>query len=951
MSNNEIRFDQGWQQFYGPNLGYMLEVYDDYQEHPGDVEAELRLFFEKWGPPPNGNGASGRTVEGRQDHQLAATQMATVANAIKLADSIRKNGHLMANISPVEEKDSIELFQLGDYELTEADLRKIPAALISADAPEHVTDGYEAIQHLRHVYTDTMAFEFHQVHDIAERRWLIHMVESGEYRPKYSTEKKIRILNRLNKVEGFEHFLHKTFVGQKRFSIEGLDSMVPMLDDIVRQSVEDGVRKMMIGMAHRGRLNVLAHVLGKPYEMIFSEFHDAPNKELVPSEGSIGINYGWTGDVKYHLGADREITEQTVKATITLANNPSHLEFVNPVVEGFARAAQENRKKPGHPDQDKNAAMPILIHGDAAFPGQGIVAETLNLSQLRGYSTGGTVHIIANNMIGFTTTSSDSRSTKYASDLAKGFEIPVIHVNADDPEACVAVMRLAYRYRRQFNKDIVIDLIGYRRFGHNEMDEPLATQPSLYKRIKQHPTVYQQYGDKLAQQGLIAHEELSLLRQEFLSELESKMEVIKKTRSNAVESEMDPPLYIQDRLEGIDTKVSKAVLKQINTELLQFPEQFDVFPKLKKILERRRNAVDDGGKVDWALAETLAFATIVSEGTPIRLTGQDSERGTFSQRHLVLHDYSSDKTYSPIHAIPSANASFAIYNSPLSEAACVGFEYGYNVYAPETLTIWEAQYGDFSNGAQVLFDQFISAGRAKWGQKSGLILLLPHGYEGQGPEHSSGRVERFLQLAAENNWHVANLTKSSQYFHILRRQAKSLGKNEVRPLVIMTPKSLLRNERVAADARHLSEGHFLPVMQQNGLGQQKDKVKRFVFCSGKIAVDLEEGLSTAAEPDWLQIVRIEELYPFPKKYIQELKNEYPSVAEWVWVQEEPRNMGAWHYILPHLREMADKDIAIRYIGRRRRSSTAEGDPKMHKKEQSRIVREALTREVKGRDEE
>ncbi|MDQ0255184.1 2-oxoglutarate dehydrogenase E1 component [Evansella vedderi] len=951
MSSNDILFDEGWSQFYGPNLGYMLDVYEDYLQNPDSVDEKLKLFFEKWGAPEDH--VDGPSIhEGQSVSKYSSSeQLLAMANAIKLGDSIRRNGHLMANISPVEKREGEDLFSLKDYGLTKEALRSIPAYLISSDAPAHIKNGYDAIEYLKSIYTDTMAFEFNQVHDMEERQWLIQMVESGNYRPNISNERRKQILDRLNKVEGFEQFLHKTFVGQKRFSIEGLDAMVPMLDELVQESVEDGTQKILIGMAHRGRLNVLAHVLGKPYEMIFSEFHDAPNKELVPSEGSVGINFGWTGDVKYHLGADREIKESTVEATITLANNPSHLEFVNPVVEGFARAAQDDRTKPGYPVQNKNKSMPILIHGDAAFPGQGVVAETLNLSQLTGYSTGGTVHVIANNRIGFTTVFSDSRSTNYASDLAKGFEVPVIHVNADDPEACIAAAYLAYQYRRRFHKDILIDLIGYRRFGHNEMDEPLVTQPSLYKKIKNHDTVFQLYGEKLIQKGIISKEELPALREEFLKKLENQFENIKNRKREEVDKKMEPPTYVENRLEGIETKVNIDLLRKINGELLQFPETFNVFPKLEKILRRRTNAVEDGGKVDWGLAETLAFATIIHEGTPIRLTGQDSERGTFSQRHLVLHDYETDEIYSPIHAMPSANAAFAIYNSPLSEMAVVGFEYGYNVHAPETLTLWEAQYGDFSNGAQVIFDQFISAGRAKWGQKSGLVLLLPHGYEGQGPEHSSGRVERFLQLAAENNWHVANLTKASQYFHILRRQAKLLGKEEVRPLVIMTPKSLLRNERVASSPEELSDSSFQSVIMQPGLGGSKEAVKRIVFCSGKIAVDIEENLEKHGDLDWLHIARVEELYPFPREHVTKLKEDYPNVDEWVWVQEEPRNMGAWHYALPHLREIAGRDIQINYFGRRRRSSTAEGDPKAHKKEQQRIITAALTRNIEGRDEE
>ncbi|WP_096188734.1 2-oxoglutarate dehydrogenase E1 component [Evansella halocellulosilytica] len=951
MAKKGVRLDQGWSQFYGPNFGYMLEVYEDYLDDPRLVNEELQHFFEKWGAPEEKDVPQQNRGPASEKVSSSPEQFYAAANAIKLAESIRRNGHLLANISPVEERETTDIFNLEQYDLSEEALKAVPAELLSPDSPANVNNGQEAIDHLKKVYSNTLAFEFNQVQDIKERNWLYKMVESGEYRPQFSKEKKRELLEQLNKVEGFEGFIHKTFKGQKRFSIEGLDSMVPMLDEIVREAVEDGTRNIMIGMAHRGRLNVLAHVLGKPYEIIFSEFHDAPNKDLVPSEGSKGINYGWTGDVKYHLGADREIKESTVEATVTLANNPSHLEFVNPVVQGFARAAQDDRSEPGYPKQDKKKAMPILIHGDAAFPGQGVVAETLNLSKIKGYSTGGTVHLIANNMIGFTTVSGDSRSTNYASDLAKGFDIPVIHVNADDPEACISAMHLAYEYRRNFNKDILIDLIGYRRYGHNEMDEPLATQPSLYKKIKQHKTVFELYSQKLVEEGLVNAEDVPSMKESFNEKLENQFDRIKGQVRETIDEVMAPPQYVQETLDNVDTKIDLKLLKKLNEELLEFPEGFNVFPKLEKILKRRTHALDEGGKVDWALAETLALASVISEGTPIRLTGQDTQRGTFAHRHIVLHDYENDETYSPLHSMKSAKASFAIHNSPLSEMACVGFEYGYNVHAPETLTIWEAQFGDFSNGAQVMFDQFISAGHAKWGQKSGLVLLLPHGYEGQGPEHSSGRVERFLQLAAENNWHVANLTKASQYFHILRRQANLLGKDEVRPLVIMTPKSLLRNEKVASSATELSEGSFNPIVEQAGLGSDHSKVERIVFCTGKIAVDLEESLSAIEDTEWLHIARIEELYPFPKKQVVNLLEKYTNIKEIVWVQEEPQNMGAWHYILPQLEQLANGQTEVKYIGRRRRSSTAEGDPKAHKKEQKRIIQEALKRNLKGETNE
>ncbi|SER40907.1 2-oxoglutarate dehydrogenase E1 component [Salipaludibacillus aurantiacus] len=949
MANQSIRLSEGWSQFYGPNLGYMLEKYEDFQDDPALVEEELQSFFRKWGGYKEETEPAA-PVQSKDLKETSTHTYFTAIRAMKLSESIRRNGHLMADIIPVNLKEKSNIFNYEDFGLTDEEIRQVPPELLSPHHYSSLNNGLEAVEHLKETYTKRLAFEFDQVQDIEERRWLFQKVESRDYLPELTDTKKVQMLERLNKVEGFEHFIHKTFKGQKRFSIEGLDTMVPMLDEVVRESVEDGTEKLMVGMAHRGRLNVLAHVLGKPYEMIFSEFHDAPNKDLVPSEGSVGINYGWTGDVKYHLGADREIKESKSNATITLANNPSHLEFVNPVVEGFARAAQEDRKSPGFPKQKKNKALPILIHGDAAFPGQGIVAETLNLSQLNGYSTGGTIHVIANNMIGFTTVSDDSRSTEYASDLAKGYEIPVIHVNADDPEACLAAIHLAYLYRKEFTKDIVIDLIGYRRYGHNEMDEPLATQPSLYKRIKDHPTVFEIYGKKLVDEKLIEENKFQELRSEFISKLENQFDKIKQNKREHIDETMKPPAYVRSTLAGIDTKVPLKTLRQINDDLLVFPEKFNVFPKLEKILKRRVDSLKDDGKIDWGLAETLAFGSIISDGVPIRLTGQDSERGTFSHRHLILHDYETDNIYSPLHTLPSAKASFAVHNSPLSEAACVGFEYGYNVESPETLTIWEAQYGDFSNGAQVIFDQFISSGRAKWGQKSGIVLLLPHGYEGQGPEHSSGRMERFLTLAAENNWHVANLTKASQYFHLLRRQAKLLKENEIRPLVLMSPKSLLRNENVSSSPEDFSEGKFEPVIVNKDLGKNPQKVERLVFCSGKVAVELDEKIREEKDKlDWLQAVKIEELYPFPSKDIKEQLEKYPNVKELVWLQEEPQNMGAWHYILPYLQDTG-QECDVYFIGRKRRSSPAEGDPKVHKKEQKRIITEAVTRNLEGSPE-
>jgi 2-oxoglutarate dehydrogenase E1 component len=768
-------------------------------------------------------------------------------------------------------------------------------------------------------------------------------VEAGTDPDPLSAEERLRLLRRLMEVNGFETFLHRTFAGQKRFSIEGLDSLVPMLDELVRLCAGDAYTHIMIGMAHRGRLNVLAHVLGKPYETIFSEFHHTVNKHLVPSEGSTGINHGWTGDVKYHLGATRDVPPDgnaTRSIRLTLANNPSHLEFVNPVVLGFTRSVQDDRSRPGYPEQNTGRALAVLIHGDAAFSGEGIVQETLNLSRLPGYQVGGTIHIVANNGLGFTAESRDSRSTKYASDLAKGFEIPIVHVNADDPEACLRAMRLAYAYRQKYRKDFLIDLIGYRRFGHNESDDPMVTQPQLYRKIERHPRVTELYADGCLAAGIVSRDQLGEWERETEEKLRSAYNRMKQQGKRVAPAS---PAVLPEPDE-VRTGVPLEELRDLNRLLLQFPPDFRVYPKLERILRRRAEMLADGGTIDWALAETLAFASILKEGRAVRLTGQDTERGTFAHRHLVLHDTESGATYSPLHRLASARASFAVHNSPLSEASVLGYEYGYSVCAPEVLVIWEAQFGDFVNVAQVIIDQFISSGWAKWKERSGLVLLLPHGYEGQGPEHSSARLERFLQLAAEHNWTVCNVTSAAQYFHLLRRQAAMLGTDRARPLILMSPKSLLRHPRAASPARALSDGRFARILElpQAGAGGDAGKVTRLILCSGKAAVDLESRWDETAEEDrgFLRIVRLEQLYPFPEREIADVLQRYPQLREIVWVQEEPRNMGAWTYVAPHIRKLAGTR-GVRCIARPEHASPAEGYPEMHQAEQNRILTEAF----------
>ncbi|ULT58225.1 2-oxoglutarate dehydrogenase E1 component [Neobacillus drentensis] len=936
-----------WRKLNGPNLGYVIEQYERYMNGIDTVEPKLIELFNTWGSP-----LSFETSQLKENIKHGSVipdnsvDIEKVMKVVKLLEDIRSHGHLAANMNPLEGNEKHrDLFNPEKHGISDYNLKAIPAKLVWKDTPEGVQTAWDAINHLKNLYTSTLAYEFNHVDNMDEKAWLTRIVETRSMHRSLSKEEQANLLKSLTEVEGFEQFLHKTFVGQKRFSIEGVDMLVPMLNEAIREGVGDQVQNILIGMAHRGRLSVLAHVLNKPYSKIFSEFQHSYAKQQGPSEDLVDISEGWTGDVKYHLGCNRFVEcDSPLRTRITLANNPSHLEFVDPVIEGFTRAAQEERQKAGYPKQDVKKAFPILVHGDAAFPGQGIVSETLNLGGLKGYQTGGTIHIITNNMVGFTTDSHDSRFTRYASDLAKGFEIPIVHVNADDPEACLAAVRLAYQYRARFHKDFLIDLVGYRRFGHNEMDDPAVTQPQVYKKVAGHPTVKALYSEQLRKKGILNEQEVEQINRSVQEKLQAEYDQVSETKHDERSAVVEVPKVITKGIPQLETNIQLNTLCELNHELLKWPENFHVYPKLKRILERRELALEENGKVEWAVAEVLAFATLLKEGTPIRLTGQDSERGTFAQRHIVLHDTETNETYSPLHHLTQARASFAVHNSPLSEAAVVGFEYGYNVFAPETLVIWEAQYGDFANTAQPLFDQFVSSARAKWGQKSGLTLLLPHGYEGQGPEHSSSRLERFLQLAAENNWTVANLTSAAQYFHILRRQASILGTEFVRPLVIMTPKSLLRHPLVSSPGTALSDGSFQTVVEQPELGKRREKVKRLVLATGKMAIDLAVEIDSSKEIqklDEIHIIRIEQLYPFPKEKVEDILMRYPNLKEIVWVQEEPKNMGAWHYIAPTLFELASSKLTVGYIGRQARSSTAVGDSNVHKKEQEHIVQQAL----------
>jgi len=857
--------------------------------------------------------------------------MAAVQAAMSLLKAHRMHGHLAARLDPLgtppEGDPALDPQPLG---LTPELMERIPARILRTGVPgETLAD---ALPHLRETYCGTIAYEIEHISSHRQRTWLRDKVESGAFRSPLAPDEQRTLLRRLIDVDGLERFLHKAYLGQKQFSIEGVDMTVPMLDEMIQLAAGVGAREVVIGMAHRGRLNVLAHNLGRPPETIFAEFEGASTLEAVTT-----IPQGGTGDVKYHHGAEGSYQLGEERSIIVrLESNPSHLEFVHPVVEGATRAAQTARQGP-HAHIDSNLAFPVVIHGDAAFPGQGVVAETLNLQSLEGYHTGGTLHLITNNQVGFTTEPGDARSTRWASDLAKGFDVPIIHVNADDVAACIYAVRLAFAFRQEFGHDVLIDLIGYRRFGHNEADEPAYTQPEMAATIKTHPRARELYAARLIEQGVVTQEEVDAQLEEAWSRLADLHSDLKELLAAASHEDQPTGEYQLDRTPSpvVTTAVSAERLKVLNEELLRVPEGFTVHPKLVRQLERRRQALGADGGIDWSHAEALAFASLLTEGTPVRLTGQDTERGTFSQRHLVLHDARTGRRVSPVQNLPGALATMELHNSPLSEIACLGFEYGYSQEAPETLVLWEAQFGDFANGAQVILDQFIVSGLAKWGLSSRLTLLLPHGYEGSGPEHSSARLERFLQLAAEGNMRVANLTTPAQYFHMIRRQARVA---KLRPLVLMTPKSLLRLPQATNRIEHLSQSQFLPVLHEPRVVEEK--VTRLLLCTGKVYYDLV-GHPARQANERVAVGRIELLYPFPERQVLELMARYPNLREVVWVQEEPRNMGARAHMSPRLMQIMPDELDFGYIGRPERASPGEGYPVAHVAEQDRILGTAL----------
>ena len=916
----------GWDEFGGLNQAYVLELYERFRNDPSSVDPESRAIFERWTPPASPE--PGTVAE-------SAIGVKRAVGAVNLAQSIRRYGHLAAQLDPLGSKPPGDPSLLPEtHSVTENDLRRLPADLVPSPLSDHAANMLDLVESFRRVYCSTTGYDYSHVFVPEERNWLRHAAEGGQFRAPADPIDPVALLDRLSQVEAFERFLHRTFPGKTRFSIEGLDMLVPVLDEVIGEAAESGIHSILLGMAHRGRLNVMAHVLSKPYEQILAEFKDPV------SSRNFREDMAWTGDVKYHAGATRAIKDgREIAMEVSMPPNPSHLEAIDPIVEGMARAAGTTTDAAGAPRFDPTRSVPILIHGDAAFPGQGIVAETLNLGRLKGYDTGGTIHIIVNNQLGFTAGIRESYSTSYASGLARGFEIPIVHVNADDPEACVEVARLAFAYRARFHRDFLIDLIGYRRWGHNEGDEPAFTQPVMYQRIASHPTVREIWARTLVERGTVAPDVPDSLTTKYMNQLQRALEALQPEKDFVEPLPGPPPPGAAARTQ---TAVPLDRLAALNAALLKMPEGFSVNRKLERLRERRVNifAKPDDRTIDWSAAEELALASILEDGIAIRLTGEDAERGTFSHRHAVLHDAHSGALHVALQTLPQARAAFEIHNSPLSENAAVGFEYGYNVQAPSRLVIWEAQYGDFVNGAQTIIDEFIASARVKWGQRPSLVMLLPHGHEGQGPDHASARPERFLQLAADINMRIANCTTAAQYFHLLRRQAALLLTDPL-PLIVLTPKSLLRHPLVASAPRELADARFRLVIDDEAAAGHANLVRRLIFCTGKVYVDLAGSDLRAANPH-VAICRVEQLYPVPMRDLRVLVAQYAAAEEIVWVQEEPENMGALDFIRPYLQEAA-AGRPVRAIARPRSASPAEGSAARHTRQQQTIVEAAFAK--------
>ncbi|MSR35230.1 MAG: 2-oxoglutarate dehydrogenase E1 component [Gemmatimonadetes bacterium] len=947
--------------FDAQNAGYVQALYELYARNPEAVPEVWRRFFAQGteatlragllvpdglstnGHTGNGHGANGGQVlaapparAGTAGQPEAATLengrltklLRAVASATSFVQAFRDHGHMLARIDPLgTEPPGHPQLEPAFFGTTMEELEQIPADVVMPVGARPGETVAAALKRLQEAYSGWIGYEFEHLEDPERVRWLWDQVESGVHTLPLERDEQTKLLRRLSEVEGFEQFLHRAYLGQKRFSIEGTDMLVPMLDLVIEETAARGGRAVVLGMAHRGRLNIMNHVVGIGPRDIMREFGHVKAKD-----GALHVS--GTGDVKYHHGGEGKYPlADGGSVDVILAPNPSHLEFVNPVVMGMARSMQHGGEG-RHNHQNKSAVVPIILHGDAAFAGEGVVPEALNLGRLEGYTVGGTIHIIANNQVGFTTNPTESRSTRYSSDVAKGYDFPIIHVNADQPEACLAAVRLAMAYRTQYMDDVVIDLVGYRRHGHNEGDEPSYTQPMLYAKITRHATVRTLFAQKLVADGVIEEAQAKAMEDQVATGLRAVQDGVKAEAEQGTDAgQLHEPQRAQAA--EVDTRIPLDALIELNTAALTWPKDFQVHPKLAKLLDKRREGLSAETKLEWAHAETLAFGSLLKEGYVIRLTGQDAQRGTFSQRHLVLHDPRNGASWTPLDHVGEGR--FEVHNSPLTEMAVVGFEYGYSVATQRDLVLWEAQFGDFVNVAQVMIDQFISAGREKWDQMANLSMLLPHGYEGQGPEHSSARLERFLQQCAEDNMLVVYPTTPAQYFHLLRRQA--IARPE-RPMIAMTPKSLLRLPAATSEVRELVEGRFQSVIDDPTAAARSDGVTRLLLCSGKVYYDLQahELRAGAAE---VAVARLEELYPFPSEALQAVLAGYPKLEEVVWVQEEPRNMGALTFVGPRLRAVVPRHIPLRYVARPERASTAEGKQSDHLKEQDRIAREAL----------
>jgi 2-oxoglutarate dehydrogenase E1 component len=918
---------------------YVEDQYERFLADPASVSPEWREFFGQVGggalPAPRRTAA--KPVPGLVPSPRPAASVAPAvtdgekqSSVSRLIQFYANRGHLIADIDPLGlmRRPVPKVLDPAYVGLTESDLDKVFYTASRTSGVDKQMKLSEILKQLRHIYTGRIGAEFAHVSTSEERLWLQDRFQEGRLHHQFSNDERLNLLWQLTAAEGLERYLHTRYVGQKRFSLEGGDALIPLLDDVVQRSGAGGVEEIVIGMAHRGRLNVLVNVLGKAPSMLFSEFE---GKHLPDATRG-------SGDVKYHKGFSADLRTTRGNVHVVLAFNPSHLEVVDAVVEGSVRARQEQRG-----DETGATILPLLIHGDAAFAGQGVVMETLQFSQSRGFTTGGTLHVVINNQVGFTTSEpSDARSTLYCSDVAKMIEAPIFHVNADDPEAVVFVARLALDYRMKFRKDVVIDLVCYRRHGHNEADEPAATQPIMYQAIRKHATARQIYGELLEKDGLLDEGQAAKMFEDYRRGLEEgrpQARAFAGTTGNKFT--VDWSRHVEaDPAEQVATAVERSRLDALAKVLTKPPAGFTLHPRVARIIDDRARMYADELPLDWGAAETLAYATILTDGYDVRLTGQDTARGTFFHRHSVLHDQATGKTDTPLARVAGNKVRFRVIDSTLSEEAVLGFEYGYSTTDPSTLVIWEGQFGDFVNGAQVIIDQFITSGEAKWGRMCGMTLFLPHGYEGQGPEHSSARLERFLQLSAEMNHQVCVPSTPAQMFHMLRRQMlRALRK----PLVVMTPKSLLRHKLSVSTISDLTDGRFERIIDEVD-ALEAAMVRRVVFCSGKVYFDLLER-RRAEKDDTVALVRIEELYPFPAEDYQAVLNRYSGAKDIVWCQEEPQNQGAWYQIRHRMQAPLDEKCTLHYAGREGAAAPATGLFAMHQREQEALVAAALNRKT------